>query len=229
MKRIPTSRHRRPVGSARADHVDAMDGAEPTLENFVAFNKNHPGGNLSSSFFPGIDGLFAIDEELQRFEIPTDLLAGVLDGDEQEMSRLAFMLCERLADRRQLERDGASHVQRRRQGISDGLLDYLAIAMLETCATDQLPPPFPLFVLLRERLVGTNPHLRRQSFQKLRVRDAICAGALMLKRGETPSIRAIAKVLGLEASTVSRWFPAGDFEKKCADFLELLSRFNVKL
>ena len=68
-----------------------------------------------------------------------------------------------------------------------------------------------LVVLIRERLGSKGPALQKAERGRERRREAIQLGGQMMARGETPTLRGVGRVLGVEGSTVKRWFPKNDF------------------
>ena len=77
--------------------------------------------------------------------------------------------------------------------------------MLEACEAHYVSTPSALVVLVRERLGRPNPARHKQNIIDQNRKTAIRMAAQILSNGEKISIRKIAKAMGLEASTVSRW------------------------
>ncbi|MGH6819644.1 MAG: hypothetical protein ACREDU_02145, partial [Methylocella sp.] len=94
------------------------------------------------------------------------------------------------------------------------LIDYVLVAMLESCDQHGLPPPPSLVVLVRERLGGANVARHKQSLIDQRRVRAVWLAHQALASGDQISMRQIAKTIGVEASTVSRWFGRGELRRE---------------
>ena len=77
---------------------------------------------------------------------------------------------------------------------------------------------------VRDRLGGVNSKFERaQELEETKSTVAFVAAEL-LSKGQPVSIRSIAKALGVNATTVMRWYPESDF----AEFGKALSQFRKK-
>jgi hypothetical protein len=80
-----------------------------------------------------------------------------------------------------------------------------------------------LVMLLRERLVGPNPAYHKAYEKREDRKAAIYIGAQLLVLSENCSIRRIAEIMGVEPSTVSRWFPNDELRLEAERVLSYLS------
>jgi hypothetical protein len=165
-----------------------------------------------------------IEEELRQFKLDRWLVSGALDGNDRDVDELALRLMERLIERDTIEKSGEVHLQSRRIAISDGLVNFLIVAMLEPM--EEFIPP-SLVVLIRERLCGTNPDLYKEYLQMQRKRDSLALAAFAFPVGKV-SIRKIAKLMKVQPSTVSRWFPNGDFQRELDKFRQAVDKFGLR-
>jgi hypothetical protein len=134
------------------------------------------------------------------------------------MDELCLQLMERLIERKRLEAKGETHLQGRGEGISDALIGHLIVAMMEVLQQDSMEPRPSLVLLVRERLGGANTEIYKSHKKWIGRNRALFLGTQMKRRGEQPTIRRIAKVMRIQPSTVSRWFPKGDFLERVEDF-----------
>ena len=108
--------------------------------------------------------------------------------------------------------------------ISDSLVDFLIVAMLETME-ESVPPS--LVVLIRNRLCGENPDRRKEQLVMQRRSDAVALAALTFPSGKV-SLRKIAKLMHVQTSTLSRAFPDGSFQKEVDKFRREIDAFGLR-
>lgn len=185
---------------------------EPTLENYLVLRRTFGGGDIESLHLMRPDPLSSIEDELRQYGMDPAVFSDALDGDEFQIDELCLQIMERLVDRQTRERSGEAHVQTTGQAIPNSLIDYLIMTMLEACEAHDLAPRTALVILIRERLGGQNPDRHKQNLIDKNRKQAILMAASQLSQGKEISIRQIAKKMHLEASTVSRWFKAGELE-----------------
>ena len=203
-------------GKSWADFMRLADQfkAEPTLANYLVLRRTFGSSGVDSAHLTTDDPIPSIEGELRQLDIDPAIFSDVLDGNDHQIDELCLRLMEKLVERDVLEASGKSHVQTTGQAIPDSLIDFLAISMLEACEAHDLSPPPALVVLFRERLGGPNPARHKQNMIDQNRKIAIWMAAQILSNGEKTSIRKIAKAMGLEASTVSRWFKKGELEQE---------------
>jgi hypothetical protein len=207
--------------------VDAYE-REPTLANYVRIKRTF-GLRVDTSVGRYYDfEPLSIAKELRRLGIGPALVDSALDGDQwhdgKNIDRLVLRIMECLIERDQIEKSGSAHVQSRKIAISDSLVNFLIVAMLETFE-DSIPPS--LIVLIRERLCGSNPDRYKEHLQVQRRRDAIAIAAIKFPKGKV-SIRKLAKILDVEPSTISRAFPGGSFQKELDKFRQEIDAFGLR-
>lgn len=191
--------------------------SDPTIRNYLTLRKERPDEEIEISVLGGIDQLFALEEELRRYDIDPALVAGALDADEGAVSELSLLLMERLIEAEDAMRRGETQLVRRGLAIPDQLVDWLICVMLEALSWNaDLNISRDLIVLIRERLSGTNPHYKRLEEAYSRRHNAAIIGGQLKAKGHDPSIREIAKILNLQPSTISRLFRDGSFEEEVA-------------
>jgi hypothetical protein len=82
---------------------------------------------------------FTIKAELCQFGIDPWVVSGAMDGDEHQMDELSLRLMETLIEREKIEKRGGSHLQSRRIVISDSLVDFMIVAMMEAAVSLDSP------------------------------------------------------------------------------------------
>jgi hypothetical protein len=199
--------------------------SEPTLVNFVRFRRALGGSIVSRSL--EVDP-FTMEAELRQFGIDPWLVSAALDGDEYQIEELALRLMEALIEREELEKRGAAHLQSRRIAINDSLVDFLIVATLEATAEQEVSISSALVRLIRERLCGANPDRHNEYMRMQRRRDAIALAALKFPSGQI-SIRRIAALMKVEPSTISRWFPDGDFQQHVDRFRKSIDALGLRM
>jgi hypothetical protein len=124
---------------------------EPTLANYVRFRRTFGVSGADVARFTGFDP-FTIKAELLQFGIDPWVVSGALDGDERQMDELALRLMEAIIERERIERRGGSHLQSRQIAISDSLVNFMIVAILEAAEALWLCPITPFVKVGSKRL-----------------------------------------------------------------------------
>ncbi len=199
---------------------------DPSIENYVALRRFAPRWDMEIYRFAGVDPRQALGHDLEQAGLDSLLVCGALGGHDRDIDELCLQLMERLIERKRLEADGDTHLQSRGKGISDALVGHLIVAMIEVLQQDDLAPRPSLVLLVRERLGGANTEIYK-SHTKREGRDRALFLVMQLRRrGAQPTVRKIAEIMGVQPSTVSRWFPDGDFPQQVENFEKSFVRFR---
>jgi hypothetical protein len=188
----------------------------PTTSNYVALRRKHPTEIIEIAITGGLDWLYDNEKVFKDFNIPMELVASVLDADYAAISELCLLLMERLVARDQATKAGGTHLVSRRKVISDHVVNNCINAMLDSLEwNENLVLPRDLIVLIRHQLGGVSVWQReKESEQRICSREAATlAAAKIALSGEEPSLRAIGKAVGVNATTVMRWFAPDVFRK----------------
>ncbi len=215
----------------------------PTVENYLAVRRNFPNVELDAAIFGGLETLFQLDSELQKLAIDTKLVAGVLDAYEPDVDELSLRLMECIVAREKIPKSGQGHIDRRRGAISDALVDYLIVIMLESMEWNKrnnVGIPSSLIVLVRDRLCGPSPDLEKSARAREQRENAAFRAAQHFDSNEEISSRKLATLVGVSWSTAARWLADRDFlqlieedrryvasegfPQKVADFIRLRSK-----
>ena len=202
---------------------------EPSIENYLALRRSFPRGDIEihqlAEVDPGQAEAFELD--LERARLNRTLVRGALGGDARDIDELCLQLMERLIERRAREGRGETQLQSRGKGISDALVRHFIGAMLEVLQQDDLSPMPSLVVLVREQLGGLNNEVFESHTKWKGRKQALFLGMRMKRQGVQPTIRKVAMALKVHPSTVSRWFPDGDFLEQIERFGRLFKEFEV--
>jgi hypothetical protein len=195
--------------------------SNPTIENYVGLRRKHPKETIEVAVTGGLDWLFGNERTLEQFGISADLVAGTLDAEPHAISELSLQLLELIIERKRVERAGKTHVVSRKLAISDHLVNFLINQMLDALDWNgHLCIPRDLIVLIRHQTGGGNNDWDKNKTAQEGREKAILAALELAVQGKTPSIRAIAKELGVNASTVMRWYSHGELAKTLETYLE---------
>ena len=83
--------------------------------------------------------------------------------------------------------------------------------MIEARVLEKAGETHLLIVLIRERLGGSHFEIEQANATHQRRWNALIVGGMLRARGEQVSMRKLAAALGVSPSTITRWFPNGDF------------------
>jgi len=188
---------------------------KPSLENYLRLRRDIPDAEIDVALFGGLDPLFALAEELVKHGIDPILVAGALDASEPAIDELSLRLMECLVARGKLSDTGPGHIEQRRNAISDTLINYLIVIMLEAMEWNESNPivvPSSLIVLIRDRLCGEFPDLRKTYLSREARDRAALLVANRFRPDETLSVRKLAALAGTSRGTAARWLADPEFQ-----------------
>jgi len=186
--------------------------AAPTIENYVRLRRQQPNEEIEIATSGGIEFLFSFEEELRSQGFDPLLICGLLDADATEHSEVSLRLLEMLIERKRLEQSGTTHIVSRQKAISDTLVNYLIGCALDSLSwNDELMISRDLIVLIKHQLGALTSQYEVELEKRTKRSNAKWIAAQILAAGRRPTYRNIGHALGVQASTVMRWFPKGDF------------------
>lgn len=185
---------------------------EPSIEHYVRLRRKYPSRKIEIAISGGLEWLFQNQHQLTALNISPDLVAGALDADEQSISELSLVLLERIIEREAAQKEGGTHLVSRGKAVSDTLVNYLLNMMLDSLDwNDVMTVHRDLIVLIRHQTGGGVCEWDRdEKLRELR-QEARAVAIKMACEGREPSYRSIAKELGVNATTVMRWFDDAAF------------------
>lgn len=188
-----------------------------SLESYIELRRANPDKLIEVSTSWSLDWLLANESTVRANGIDPDLVAGALDADAGYISELSLCIMERLVEREALVRAGKTQVQSRGEGINDSLVNYLISMMLDALDRyDELYIPRDLIVLIKHMLGADRSFEAKAMEAHSRRTSAIWTAAQMEEDGQPCSMRTISTLFEVSPSTVSRWFPNGEFEEEVA-------------
>jgi hypothetical protein len=159
--------------------------------------------------------LFSQAEELRSYGLDPNIIEGLIVGDSESQAEASLRLLELLINRSMMEKSGATHVVSRKKGISDRLVNYLIVSALDGMSwMNQMRISRELIVLIRHQLGSPNSEYEIDEERKEKRSQATYAAIRIWAKGRTPTYREIGRALGVQASTVMRWFPDRKFMKE---------------
>jgi hypothetical protein len=190
---------------------------KPNLENYVRLRREVPEAEIDIALFGGLDPLYALEPKLIKHDIDPELVAGALDGSMLNMDELSLRLMECLVAKKKLPKSGPKNIEMRRNAISDALVDYLIVMMLEATewnkesALNEIPSS--LIVLIRERLRGAWPDLRKEYLSSNERKRGAYLAAHHFKDFTEISVRSLEALTGTSRMTASRWLKDPSFKE----------------
>jgi hypothetical protein len=185
---------------------------DPSIEHYAKLRRENPDVEIEVSIIGGLDTLSFMTPELEKYGFDPLLVADVMDADPAAISEVSLQLMERLIEARMLAKEGGTHLSSTGRVVPDKLVNWLIAVMLDSLSwNDSLHIPRDLIVLIRERVTGANADYRQAAITHHRRQNAILVGAQLMAQGRQPTFRAVGRILNVQASTVMRWFPDGDF------------------
>jgi hypothetical protein len=181
--------------------------ADPNLENYLRIRQEIPEVEFPAEVMDWPDEAEDLGKKLAPHGIESRLIAGMLDVFEPDIDELCLRLMECLVSRRKLPKTGPGHITNRRAAISDTLVNYCIVMILQSMATKESPPVIPssLIVLIRDRLCGPAPDLHKAYLAK---QEQAAALRIMLKNytsGSRLSARKLGTLAGVSKSKAARW------------------------
>jgi hypothetical protein len=199
---------------------------------YLKIRRTFPEVEIQIPRFGGIEFVFAFEDKLKGAQISPELVVDALDSSEPAIDALCLRLLELLAQRDALPKSGPGYIDKRRAAISDALVNYLILIMLEGYDRygDGSRVPASLIVLIRRQLSGESPDL----YEEQRAHDKRMTVALLyaekLDVGERLSVSDFAKTFALPRSTAGRWLASEEFQRSVTGFrgLNKIKRDNLQ-
>ena len=203
--------------------------ADPTIEHYVRLRRENPGKLIEVQTGWQMDWLLSNSELLESYGIDPQDMAGCLDANLTDVSRVSLRLLECLIERRAMLAEGRTHLQSRGEAIGDSLVNYLISMMLDAMDwSDRLEIPRDLIVLIKHQLgADVSAEAKAQEVRELR-QTAIWGAAELRIQGKLGSIRQVAGFMGVSPSTVARWFSDSSFDEEVEKIKSVLESDDFK-
>jgi hypothetical protein len=193
---------------------------DPSIEKYLELRKSNPDTEIEVALSGGIEHAFKNQKEIEQLGLSIEDYLGLLDADQSCISKVCLHLLASIAESRKLHAEKQTHLARRGKKIPDQIIDWLICSMLDAESWNgTLELNRDLIVLIRHRLVPGMSSFEQLLSVKTQRSNAAQIGGQLMAMGVTPSFRKIGKILGVEPSTVKRWFESKDeFERECAPY-----------
>jgi hypothetical protein len=104
---------------------------DPDLENYVRLRRDFPEVEIDVGQFGGVEQFYELEPELSRHGIEEVVALGAFDADQFDIDELSLRLMECLISRAKALNRVPGYIDERRRAISDTLINYLIVMMLE--------------------------------------------------------------------------------------------------
>jgi hypothetical protein len=153
------------------------------------------------------------EDELNRLRIPLRLINCAQCSHEPSVDAMCLHLLELLAERDALPKSGPGHIEQRRTAISDTMVNYLLLTILESFPLNHaIFIPGSLVHLIRRQLCGEYPDLYETYETRNKLAQAAIIAADVLDIGGQLTVRRTAKLLKIPRSTAARWLASKVFQ-----------------
>ena len=185
------------------------------IEQYVKLRRLSPEIEVETPPNGWIDNFHSKRGELEKHGFDTALYAQILDGDLKAISELCLSIMEKILAAQNLSKAGETHLARRKLAVPDALIDWLIGFMLDALyKSNNSELPADLIFLIKERLNCPKARTEDQIRTYNKKDEALIKGGRLKAMGKTPSMRAVAKLVEVAPSTVSRWFTVEEFHSK---------------
>lgn len=189
---------------------------EPSIRKYLELRKRYPTENPNTNPLTDIDLPPLMEREYQEYGFDLLSICGALDGGQSEQELLSIKLLEEIQKAKDLKARGESAIHVRKLAMPAAKIDFLIVLMLKGMAfSGQSEISHAFNFLLRVKLGELESTLTQLSRTTALMDFATKIGGYMLDIGIQPSFRNVAKIMGVQPSTISRWFTIEKFKEKC--------------
>lgn len=204
------------------------DDAVEFLAFYTRVRREQPHANFQPEFVGCIEWLFAYRHKLEAFGIDPEEVAGALDAEDGAVSSLCLRLMDLIVEREDRSREGESHLASRGEAISDSMVNHLIVVMIDAYRRAETTClPLDLLVLVRHQFGAGASSEKAHAAKKMNRSLALQLATGLLRDGEVPTVRRVASIMGINQSTVSRWFPNGDLQVQAQKLVAVLGDFTL--
>ena len=196
-------------------HAIAEYRQKPTIESYLRVRGRFPELEIHANFLKLSASRASMSKEFREQGINDDLVDGCLMAEEPAIDTLCLSLMERMVRREKISKNKPGHIQKRRAAISDALVNYLIVMILESidwATKREVRIPASLVVLIRHQLAGNNPDLHVANITKQQLFDLARFIAEKLPADEKLSINKLASIARVPRSTAARYLKNEEFQ-----------------
>ena len=188
----------------------------PSVDSYLAFREKYPEKDPNTNPFTNLDLPSIMEREYKEYGLDLGDICGALDGEIETQDKLSLALLREIKKANDLKEFGETAIHARNLAMPPNKIDFLIVLMLRGMAFSEQPEICNAFnFLLRVRLGEFESLLNELTKIDEKMEYATRIGGYMLDMGIEPTFRKVAKVAGIQPSTISRWFSKDEFAKKC--------------
>lgn len=204
------------------DHLRMIDKLGPNpIPEVVAFWKDQSIRNWIAcrrvdviphySRFGGFEWIPAVESVLSKYGITQEDYIGILDIDEHKIKIVCLKILEHMARSTELANEGKTHLVRRFNVMPPETIDWLICCMIDAFDWHGEPEwPIDLIMLIRFRLIPSMSKIEQHGRMMRNRRRAEWIGGSLTAQGKAATFRSVALQMGVQPSTVKRWFKSLD-------------------
>ena len=179
----------------------------PNIDEYIRLRKKYPRVGIEYFTSDGIEFLFSDEKLLIENNIDPMVHGGAFEGDGRAHSSLSLNLLTQLRERDARIARGETQLVSTKKAISDAFVNYLIANMLDSLSLQDEAINPDLIVLIKYQLGVLNSEYELKYKKGDERKQAIWIAVTLAAEGKVPSYRKIAAEMGVQPSTVMRWFP----------------------
>ncbi len=185
-----------------------------TLEAYLRVRQQFPEVEIQVGKLAAMDAVFVLEDEFKKQGIDQYLVASCLEADEPSIDALCLQLLEKIVEREKISKDEPGHIQKHCAAISDAMVNYLIVTILEACDWNDLEVRVPasLVVLIRHQLTSAKPDLHTTYRARDKLHNTAIFVAQRLKPNEKLSINKLASMVNIPRSSAARLLKDKEFQ-----------------
>jgi hypothetical protein len=182
-----------------------------SIIRYLEMRQKYPNRRIPIDRLADLESIPVLEQELKDFGIDHNLLLGVLDADPVAIDTVCMIALLGLDESDVLKQEGRTQIQSRGLAPKYSTLHVLVCIIFEVMQAKKIPMDYSSLLLLTQKLLlsGITDFEKARSRRDLR-RFAIISAAGLLQEGKNPSMRKVAKSLGVNVSSISRLFKRPD-------------------
>lgn len=197
---------------------------DPSIQNWISCRE---AGIIPKIRRYGGESWLGISEPiLQRMGLDQKTFIKALDIDDITIQNLCIKSLKSIQAHQDAKSKGETHLSRRKDMFSLEVVDWLICVMMDSFywyERDEIP--IDLRMLIRYRLIPGASRIEDQLAVVKERKNAIWIASQIRAKGLKPSFRSVAKIMGIEPSTVKRWFSSFEEFDEASDMMKRL--FNA--
>lgn len=189
--------------------------ARPSLRKYLRLRKKFPEMEIEINAVTNLNSVLLLKDDFKKENIEPDLVEQALLGSVDGIEALAMRVLELLVLKSLIPKSGPGHIQLRRRSISEAMINYLIVLMMEAFDWNKSIGRMPrsLVLLVQHHLGGASSDLNATYLARERRSNLIDEVAELLRPGEKLSIRTLARIAGMPRGTAAHWLADNEFKR----------------